>query len=383
MIRLMRNRTPAFIIFVGEFCIFFTGALGPAAFASDSQGTPRANVGEAVVASGPKVAIYRNPNASDKTDNIFFGRATIIGKSGASWVQIADGWVRATDIVPQRVADTFFSRPVGAEADPFTRAGRALSWHLNGKQEQATEEARAAFDAAPQLPYAAFVLGVICESKDDRHGAIRHFSHAIESEPCLVDAYRRRAYIYAARRDAKAFEDFDVAMRRCPDSLQTKATHAIIRLGKDPDSERMIENAVEELAQLFKQAPDAGIAHAYELGLLRRCSLRHKQGDEARALTDADKAVSLRQSPRAILERGMCRQQLNDMPGAIRDFAMAISLYPEYVYAHQAHGLALYMSGDWQGARESLTKAISLGCNDRTAFLFRGLVTCDDEPRAA
>lgn len=74
----------------------------------------------------------------------------------------------------------------------------------------------------------------------------------------------------------------------------------------------------------------------------------------------------------ALLNRGMARQDTDDLPGAISDYTDAIGLNPEYPALYVQRADAYADSGDLGLAINDMTRAIELAPDDADSFATRG-----------
>lgn len=74
----------------------------------------------------------------------------------------------------------------------------------------------------------------------------------------------------------------------------------------------------------------------------------------------------------ALLNRGMARQDMDDLPGAIRDYTDAIVLNREYPALYVQRADAYADIGDLGLAIEDMTRAIALAPDDADSFAGRG-----------
>lgn len=74
----------------------------------------------------------------------------------------------------------------------------------------------------------------------------------------------------------------------------------------------------------------------------------------------------------ALLNRGMARQDTDDLPGAISDYTDAIALNPEYPALYVQRADAYADSGDLEQAIKDMTHAIGLAPDDADSFAGRG-----------
>ena len=106
--------------------------------------------------------------------------------------------------------------------------------------------------------------------------------------------------------------------------------------------------------------------------------LKEKQGDPEEALKNYAEAIRLKPDfPNAYYGRGVAKYNLGDKQGAIADYNEAIRLKPDYAEAYNNRGNAKYDLGDKQGAIADYSSAIRLKPDYATAYYNRGIAKSD------
>lgn len=92
-------------------------------------------------------------------------------------------------------------------------------------------------------------------------------------------------------------------------------------------------------------------------------------------MKDYNKIISINTNDVALVlnERGVAKISTGDYAGAIEDFSIVISLYPNAATAYSNRAFAKVMSGKNTSAIQDSTIAISLNPNDAQAYLARGI----------
>jgi tetratricopeptide (TPR) repeat protein len=90
------------------------------------------------------------------------------------------------------------------------------------------------------------------------------------------------------------------------------------------------------------------------------------------------KAIELGYEPLqyAYLNRGIAKCELQDYNGSIQDYNQAITLYPNFVVAHNLRGIAKYNSLDYKGALQDFEQAIYLKPDFPSPYHNRGNAKC-------
>lgn len=170
-------------------------------------------------------------------------------------------------------------------------------------------------------------------------------------------------------------------------------------LGRIAAAERHHDAAVEHLQRAVTLVPDWGAAH-YALALSYRALGRREEAQRALerhaeygarwpAVEDPVQASvsSVRDDPRATLQRGIRLAERGDVEGAIAAHEAALAADPSLAQAH-ANLISLYgRSRNWQKAEEHYRAAVALGVELSNAHVDYGLLLTEqgkwDEAAAA
>ncbi len=130
--------------------------------------------------------------------------------------------------------------------------------------------------------------------------------------------------------------------------------------------------ATREALKVLDQAVEW--ASGYEMLFLDRGIVRQDLGDLGGALADYDKAIELKPDfAMAYLDRGTAKHQKKDFDGAIADYTRAIECRVGFAMAYYNRGCAKQDRGDVDGAIEDFTKALDGRPGWAEAYNNRGL----------
>ena len=158
-----------------------------------------------------------------------------------------------------------------------------------------------------QQTAANFDLGWLYQTSGDLESAEAFYEAAIELFPEYSNAYNNLGLISLEKGEVgSAIFYFDTAIRLNPDN-----------------------------------------ARAYN----NRAITRYKTGNIDGTISDLSNSISLRESPRTYLNRGLVYQYLGDYEHALSDFNKAIDISPSYALSYYRRGRAVYRHfGDCSGA---------------------------------
>ncbi len=275
------------------------------------------------------------------------------------------------------------STPAEAPASPEVRRGIAAleSRDFRGAVEILT----AAEKQAPKDAQAAYYLGVAKSELGDKAEAVAAFERSIKLDPKLLDAY---VNLSALELDLERADRAEDAARRGlaiapkhPDLALNRAI-ALEALGRGEEALTAYGVAVElapqnltlrvSFAQLLARAnrkPEAlaqvaAVRESDDPKLLTVAAIVARQlGAFADCVAVLDRAQKLGPNPGVFVRRGMCREDLKDLPGATRDYQKALDLDANFAPAHFYLGLLL-RSTDKPKACEKLERAKKLALGE-------------------
>ncbi len=137
----------------------------------------------------------------------------------------------------------------------------------------------------------------------------------------------------------------------------------------------MTEGEYEKAEEYFTRAIDAGglSNEAMSLALLARGNAYYAEGNLQAALSDFDRAISLRPNhPEAYYNRGNLHCMLRQFDSAIADYTKAIELAENDANAHNNRGMAWHEKGNFQSALANYNRAIAINPNEPLFYANRG-----------
>ncbi len=235
----------------------------------------------------------------------------------------------------------------------FVEAYVGLGFALAGRQhdEQASTALNRALSIDPANADAHYMLGTLSKAGNNRDGAIRHFTKALELKPDFEFAYR---------------DFFDFLLQ----SGQIEEAKSLIKKGilvfpESAEFHFLLGNL------LFNQQDFEGAisCHARAAALEPTAAISHKiLGDAYRNLGHHQKAAGCYESAillapddaQAHASLGDTLDMLGKSGQSIACYRRAIALAPDHATAHRLLGNALLDTGDRQGALASYRKVVEL-----------------------
>lgn len=201
--------------------------------------------------------------------------------------------------------------------------------------------------------------------------AMRDLTRAIRLEPLSAETYRRRAELFASRRDWKrAAADLRTAVRLDPELLE-----AWVELGDVCFAAGKPDDALAKYARALELEPNNQSAW------LGRAQVWLKQSGPQRAIDELDAARAAGvESAELYHRRGVMLTQLARWDDAADDLDTAIELDPKLAIAHNDRGLVYRQKQDWIRELACYNTAIQLDAacikalvNRASLFAQRGL----------
>lgn len=235
---------------------------------------------------------------------------------------------------------------------------------------------------APKDPQPEYYLGVALSGAGNNAEAVQAFERALVLDPKLVDAYVNLSAAelelnHAEQAEAAAKKGLAVAPKH-PDLALNRAL-ALDAMGRTEESLRAYGVAVEfgpqnftlrvSYAQLLAKAGKktealAQVAAVRECGDVRllavAANVARQVGAFADCIASLDRAIRIKPHPAIHVRRGMCREDIKDMPGAIEDYTKAVELDPKFAPGQYYLGLTMREKNK-TGACEKLLLAARLG----------------------
>jgi len=245
----------------------------------------------------------------------------------------------------------------------------------------AVEILTAAEKRAPTDAQAPYYLGVAKAELGEAADAVAAFERSLKLDPKLLDAYvnlsalelelghadraedaarrglaigpkhpdlalNRAIALETLGRSDEALTAYGVAVELGPQNLTLRVSYAQLLAGANRKSEALAQVAAVRESDDPKLLTVAAIV-ARQLGAFADC------------VAILDRAQKLGPNPGVFVRRGMCREDLKDLPGATRDYEKALELDANFAPAHYYLGLLL-RSRDKARACERLKEAKQL-----------------------
>ncbi len=214
----------------------------------------------------------------------------------------------------------------------------AIAHHQAGRLAEAEGLYRQIMAAAPDQPFAAYLLGVMAHEAGDDENAAELLSRALAIKPDLVEAHNALALTLRALGrpdDARACCQKALALR--PDYVGALNTLglALYDLGQ-------LAEAAENFNKALAINPDFADAHS-NLGLVLQ-----DLGKPDEAVAHHVKALAIKPDyAEAHNNHGNALRELKHLDAAIEAFERAIALQPDHAEAYWNKALALLLGGDF------------------------------------
>lgn len=187
----------------------------------------------------------------------------------------------------------------------------------------------------------------------DKDGALQDLNKAIELNPNDADYYYSRAILVD---DYDALQDLNKAVELEPKSADNYIARSLRKRAMED-----LEGSIIDLTKYIELNPQDSlltVSEAYSL----RAGMKLFQNNLEDALLDHNKAVEAdRSNEKALVERGIVKDLLQDFDGAILDFNKAIELNPKYADAYYHRGAVKQNNGLEDEGVMDVIKAKTLG----------------------
>lgn len=184
----------------------------------------------------------------------------------------------------------------------------------------------------------------------DWDGAISDFTKAVELDPGMGKAYRKRADCRAMK------QDFDGALDDASRAIEIDpaCADACYERAKYWECKGKVDKAISDYSRAVELRPDFAVAYT-DRGLLKMWNF----DDMASAIEDFTKALEGDPgNAAAILEwRSEAHHRHGDRAGALKDIGEVIEKHPAHARAFCIRGLVLYDQGKWKDAHADFVKA--------------------------
>lgn len=242
-------------------------------------------------------------------------------------------------------------------------------WFLLGVSERSPRDRIESLTRAllqrPHYPLAYVMRGRNRDLVEDDGGALADFNAAIRIRPDFAEAWHYRGCLqWWAFKDADAaIRDFTEAIRLDPDNDTAwwMRGHVYHNGKKDPDT------ALPDYDEAIRINPDHYWAY------LDRGLLREQTGDEEGAIQDYGEMIRLNQgSPLVYHNRGELFGKRRRYAESIADMTQAGKLNPRYACAFICGARFRVLSGDLEGALQTVERGIALDPTRGDAYMIRG-----------
>lgn len=187
----------------------------------------------------------------------------------------------------------------------------------------------------------------------DKEGALQDLNKAIELNPSDADYYYSRAILVD---DYDALQDLNKAVELEPQNADNYIARSLRKKAMED-----LEGSIIDLTKYIELNPQDNlltVSEAYSL----RAGMKLFQNNLEDALLDHNKAVEADPSnEKALVERGIVKDLLQDFEGAILDFNKAIEINPKYADAYYHRGAAKQNNGLEDEGVMDVIKAKTLG----------------------
>lgn len=286
------------------------------------------------------------------------------------------------EVVPLEDSKTS-AAPMGVEQPSGPEVADAMK-AIEAKQfDRAKELLESALKKNPKDAQAHYYLGVtLASSGADLAGAARSYEKAIELDAKLVDAYVNLSALKLEAKDAAgALEvaDRGLAVAKKQPDLALNRALALEALGKKNEAISAYGEAVAarpddctlriSYAQILAQAGKKAEALS-QVSAVRECkdtrllavaaNVARQLGASADCVAVLDSALKLDAHAALYVRRGMCREDVKDVAGAVADYKLALERDPKFPPAHYYYGLTLKTSDKAKACKE-ISLAAELG----------------------
>jgi protein O-GlcNAc transferase len=227
----------------------------------------------------------------------------------------------------------------------------AIAHHQAGRLSEAEMHYRLVVAAAPDQPFASYMLGVIAHEAGNDESAFDLLSKAIAVKPDLFEAHNALGMVL------RALGRLGDAVDSCHKALAIKPDYAeaLNTMGLALRDLETLEDAAASLQKALSIKPNFADAHS-NLGLVL-----HDLGKLDEAVASYRKALAIKPDyAEAHNNLGNALRQLRQLDGAVECYGHAIASQPDYAEAHSNLGLVLYDLGKLNEAISSFNKALAI-----------------------
>jgi tetratricopeptide (TPR) repeat protein len=259
----------------------------------------------------------------------------------------------------------------GEDAAYALYANRGVLWFQQGKFDEAAADLRKAVGLKPKEYQAYVPLAQVYQKQNRRAEAVAQLDRAIEVEPELAFLYRLRARLQLER------GDFPAALRDADRAIAAeKPSGDSPTLARDyAEKGRILYHAERYQEAVAAYEESLKIQPAYPTAHLGRADAELKLRHYAEAVHSLDAYLQDGGKHLATVfqARGLARSRLGDQPGAVEDYAVALTLKPDDPGAiHLARGWAYLARVAPQLALPDFDQVIRIKPDDSAAYAGRG-----------
>ncbi len=265
---------------------------------------------------------------------------------------------------PRGEIDGLTARLRGRPDDPAALQARAEAYATAGDPDRAIADWDRAIAIEPN-PSRLQARGWAHFRRRDLDRALADFREAIRLDPTSAPALHGRGMLFLERREIdRALADFDEAIR-----LDPRAAAAY----EDRAHARQLTNdhlgAIADSDSALRLDPALTTAHAVRGAALTSL------GEWGRGRVALDEFIRrVPREPWSYYHRALCRQNLDDLDGAVADFARAIELNPETARFYGQRGLVHALRHDLGRALADAERALRSEPGNREFLRLRGWV---------
>jgi len=241
-----------------------------------------------------------------------------------------------------------------AKEEEERRKAEAMPSYLKGKESlEKAEKARKAGDLDKSVSYfnegvsnleqaikiysiadAHYLLGKVFRTQGKNSQAVKHLEESVK-----LDSNNALAYYELARTCTSLLEE---SRQRNPNA-------------QDEQAKKYLEKAKEHFTKMLQ------IGVNKDLAAFGQSDLLIFEGKREKAIEKLNEAIEHNEYfAEAYLKRGLIRQQLNNLEGALKDFDIAITKNPKLFEAFYSRGYAYMIQGNIEGAINEYNDALKI-----------------------
>lgn len=240
---------------------------------------------------------------------------------------------------------------------------RAQMHALQGDFQSAINDCTVAIKADSHNTIAYVQRGTVKLYQGDADGAIDDYTVALDLEPQNGELLRNRGMAYQNKGDHEsALEDFTAAI-----ALDARDDVGYTLRGQAKFEIDDIDGALEDFSQAIVLNPNNADAYA------QRAFVRYKQYEDLQTVIgDYTNAISRRENPDLLHNRGLLHRMNDQYEDAIEDYSVAIKLAPEDAEVYFNRAVAYKLQGNYPAAIADYTRALALAPDDMDIYYNRG-----------